>query len=57
MPDSCFCEAIRAGAIAQPANFWSSFAFVLAGLLLWERRLFAATLMLVGVGSAYYHAS
>jgi hypothetical protein len=57
MPDSCFCEAIRAGAIAQPANFWSSFAFVLTGLLLWERRLFAATLMLVGVGSAYYHAS
>jgi hypothetical protein len=61
MPDGCFCEAIRQGTIgqatiAQPANFWSSFAFVLVGLLVWERRLFAATLVVVGAGSAYYHA-
>lgn len=33
MPDNCFCEAIRPGTIAQPANTWSSFGFVLVGLL------------------------
>ena len=33
MPDNCFCEAIRPGAVAQPANTWSSFGFVLVGLL------------------------
>ncbi|NUO79669.1 ceramidase domain-containing protein [candidate division KSB1 bacterium] len=33
MPDWCFCEAIRPGTIAQPANTWSSLGFVLAGLL------------------------
>jgi hypothetical protein len=31
-PDHCFCEAIGSGAVAQPANAWSSLAFVLAGL-------------------------
>ena len=33
MPDACFCEAIHSGAIAQPSNTWSSFGFVLIGLL------------------------
>jgi len=33
MPDNCFCEAIRPGTVAQPANTWSSFGFVLIGLL------------------------
>jgi Ceramidase len=33
MPANCFCEAIHRGTIAQPANAWSSFAFVLVGLL------------------------
>src|SRR3954451_24730354 len=32
LPDHCFCEAIGSGAVAQPANAWSSLAFVLAGL-------------------------
>jgi len=36
MPDGCFCEAMRQGAIAQPANFWSSFAFVAAAILIWR---------------------
>ena len=31
-PDHCFCEAIGSGSVAQPANAWSSLAFVLAGL-------------------------
>ena len=32
LPDHCFCEAIGSGSVAQPANAWSSLAFVLAGL-------------------------
>ncbi len=38
MPDHCFCEAIHPGTIAQPANTWSSFGFVLIGLWLIIRR-------------------
>jgi len=33
MPDHCFCEAIRPGPVAQPANTWSSFGFALVGML------------------------
>ncbi|RIK53806.1 hypothetical protein DCC62_32135 [candidate division KSB1 bacterium] len=33
MPASCFCEDIRPGAVAQPANAWSSLGFALIGLL------------------------
>lgn len=33
MPASCFCEGIRPGAVAQPANAWSSLGFALIGLL------------------------
>jgi hypothetical protein len=60
LPDGCFCEAVRQGPIAQPANFWSSFAFLLVAILLWakgDRRLYAAALFLVGAGSALYHGS
>jgi len=34
LPDHCFCEAIAAGPVAQPANAWSSLAFVVAGLVI-----------------------
>lgn len=34
MPDDCFCEAVRPGAIAQPVNAYSNLAFVLVGLLI-----------------------
>lgn len=77
MPANCFCEAIHRGTVAQPANTWSSFGFVLIGLLVIGRpeedfrrrkanlmtrqraypRLFGAALILVGLGSAFYHAS
>lgn len=77
MPANCFCEAIHRGTIAQPANTWSSFAFVLAGLLvirqsgvdvrlrrlnpMTSRRayplLYGIALILLGLGSAFYHAS
>jgi dihydroceramidase len=80
MPDACFCEAIRSHGIMQPANTWSSLAFVIVAaivLLRWmhDRRssdvssrnrftsraaypiLFASTLMVVGLGSAFFHAT
>ncbi len=77
MPANCFCEVIHNGAIAQPANTWSSFGFVLIGLLVIGQsaedvrlrrtnlitsqraypRLFGVALILIGLGSAFYHAS
>jgi hypothetical protein len=79
-PGACFCEAIRRGTVRQPANTWSSLAFVLVGFMvltqstedrrtlrgthpnpLVSRRsfqlIYVAALMLVGFGSAFYHAS
>ena len=64
MPDSCFCEAVRATGIRQPSNSASSLAFVLVAVLVIVRgsnktiaTLFAFTLTFVGIGSAYYHAT
>jgi hypothetical protein len=77
MPANCFCEAIHDGTVAQPANTWSSFAFVLVGLLvvgqaredvrrlrssLMTRQLaypmvYGIALAVIGLGSAFYHAS
>jgi hypothetical protein len=33
MPDRCFCERIRDGAVRQPVNTWSNLAFILTSLL------------------------
>jgi hypothetical protein len=70
MPDSCFCESIRSEGIKQPANAWSSLAFVVVAamvLVRWRRMrsvggaayplLYALTLGVVGFGSAYFHAT
>lgn len=70
MPSSCFCEAIRSDGIKQPANTWSSLAFVVvAGMILMRRAgkpsagragyplLYAFTLLVIGFGSAYFHAT
>lgn len=72
LPDDCFCEAIRDSLIRQPANTWSSLAFVIAALFVALRMrssgraraalpgaeawLFIAALAFVGFGSALYHA-
>lgn len=68
MPDACFCEAIRAGAIAQPANTWSGLAFIAAAGWIASRRtdspeesplpaLFGITALILGAGTMLYHAS
>ncbi len=81
MPASCFCEDIRSGAVAQPANAWSGLSFTLIGLfvigryrqdraedisrrhsnLMTRQRSYAVTygvtLILIGLGTAFYHAS
>jgi hypothetical protein len=78
MPQSCFCEAVRSGAVVQPSNTWSSLGFVVIGLFIMtsggdrvgplygsaaiiEKKLYRVTyafaLVLVGLGSAFYHAS
>jgi hypothetical protein len=77
MPAHCFCEAVHSGTVAQPANTWSSFGFVLVGLLVIRQSredarrlrssvmasqrayplLYGIALMLIGLGSAFYHAS
>ena len=71
LPDSCFCEAVRDGAIRQPSNTWSSLAFCVAGAAMAvelarrpagrirpvEAACFALAVFLVGATSALYHAS
>jgi dihydroceramidase len=70
MPDACFCEAIRSVGLKQPANAWSSLAFVVVAavvLVRWRRMrsvggaaypiLYAFALVIVGLGSAYFHAT
>jgi Ceramidase len=72
LPDHCFCEGLREGAIRQPANTWSSLAFCVAGVVMaleLRRRpgargltplqagCLAAAAVVVGAGSAFYHAS
>lgn len=69
----CFCEMPRTGAlIVQPANSWSSYAYVFAGLLMillsyaprWgsafpprAATIYGATATFVGLGSALLHAT
>ncbi len=63
LPDACFCEQVGSGLIRQPANTVSSLAFVLAGMVVWSlspsegaNRLYGGALLIIGLGSAYYHA-
>ena len=70
MPNACFCEAIRSDGIKQPANTWSSLAFVVVAAMVLVRRttkpstgmagyplLYAFTLLVIGLGSTYFHAT
>lgn len=75
MPEACFCEGLRSGIMAQPANTWSSLGFVFVGLMILSARfhgrgeselnamrvahtlVYGAAMILIGLGSAFYHAS
>ena len=63
LPDRCFCEAVQSGTVRQPANAISSSAFVVMALLVLMRSRtptawrFAGAALVVGVGSAFFHAS
>jgi hypothetical protein len=73
MPGHCFCEAVRAHGIRQPANTWSSLAFVAAGFWILgsggrsranllssrpvHRIVLGIAVILIGYGSAFYHAT
>jgi hypothetical protein len=73
MPASCFCEALHDGLVRQPANTYSCAAFLVGGLAVAYRGrsaagatfiatpsgslAYAAVLVVLGLGSAFYHAS
>jgi hypothetical protein len=64
LPDHCFCESVRQDIPRQPADAWSSLAFVVVGVILVSTaaRLsafdaaYAASLYVIGIASGYYHA-
>lgn len=69
----CYCEAIRVGRVAQPANSWSNAGFVLAGLAVLAHlrhrgpglmasdimypRLYGALGVFLGLGSFAFHGT
>ncbi len=62
----CFCEAARGGLMKQPINTLSSLAYVVVAAYAWLRLRYArtsrvfqgfiASMVIIGLGSAYYHA-
>lgn len=65
LPGACFCEGIRDQLIRQPANAISSLFFLPPGLVILRRGRpdamtaagYGLALILIGLGSAWYHAS
>ncbi len=65
LPGACFCEGIRNQLIRQPANAISSLLFLPPGLVILRRGRpdaitaagYGLALILIGLGSAWYHAS
>jgi hypothetical protein len=56
----CFCEAVRAGAIKQPANTWSNLGFVFVGGLVvgaGRDRAFGWAIVFLGPASMALHAT
>ena len=65
LPDACFCEATPDRLVRQPANAISSLLFLIPGLVILRRGrptavsagLYGSALVLIGLGSAFYHSS
>jgi Ceramidase len=67
LPDDCFCERIAATWLKQPANTWSSLAFLAVGVALAGsprlslpatfRGAYISCVIAVGLTSAFFHAS
>lgn len=63
----CFCERVRDGVVKQLMNAISSLAFVATAVYAWLRlryvrksrvfQGFAVSMIIIGFGSAYYHAT
>lgn len=64
-PEKCQCEAARDALIRQPSAFWSSFAYVIAGLAIYrhiknktvELKLWASVCVIMGISSLLGHGS
>jgi membrane protein len=58
----CFCEAFRSSFVRQPVNSLTSLAFVFVGIVAFDKKrpwlnLLAASMVVTGIGSTYYHMS
>lgn len=65
LPNKCQCEYARDALIRQPSAFWSSLAYVIAGLAIYrhikdktvELKLWALACVIMGLSSLFGHAS
>lgn len=64
-PDKCQCEFARDEIIRQPSAFWSSFAYIIAGIAIYkyvrtkslELKLWTFVCILMGLSSLFGHGS
>lgn len=65
LPDGCQCEAPRDAFIRQPSAFWSSLAYIFAGILIYKHiqhksaglKAWACVCVLMGLSSMFGHGS
>ena len=64
-PDKCQCEAVRDTLIRQPSSFWSSLAYIFAGLAIYrivreksrDLKMWTVVCCLMGLTSMFGHGS
>lgn len=64
-PNKCQCEAVRDTIIRQPSSFWSSLAYIFAGLAIYravreksrDLKMWTLVCCLMGLSSMFGHAS
>lgn len=65
LPDGCNCEAVRDALIRQPSAFWSSFAHIFAGILIYKNikhksaglKAWSGICIFMGLSSMFGHGS